>query len=182
MISKKMEAALNGQINAETYSAYLYLSMAAYFESVNLPGFAHWMKVQTQEEMVHALKFYNFIQDRGGKVALAAIAAPKTEWKSAADAFGDAYKHEQKVTAMINGLVELAQKEKDKAADTFLQWFVTEQVEEEKSPYDILQQLKMAGNNPSALLMLDRELGARIFTLPPDMVEWAPGGAAGAGA
>lgn len=175
MISKKMEDALNAQINAELYSAYLYLSMAAWFESQNLMGFAHWLKVQTQEEMVHGLKFFNFVNDRGGKVKLAAIAAPEVKWKSPLDAFEFTYKHEQKVTGLINNLVDIAQTEKDRASQVFLDWFVNEQVEEEKSASEIAQKLKMIGVNTSALYMLNQELAARIFNLPIDMAEWAPG-------
>jgi ferritin len=182
MISKKMEDALNSQVNAELYSAYLYLSMAAWFESQNLMGFAHWLKVQTQEEMVHGLKFFNFINDRGGKVKLAAIKAPEVKWESPLHAFEFTYKHEQKVTGLINNLVDIATTEKDRAAQVFLDWFVNEQVEEEKSSSEIAQKLKMIGDNSSALYMLNQELAARIFNLPPDMVEWAPGGAGGAAA
>jgi len=133
MISKKIEKALNKQINAELYSAYLYLSMVAYFESVNLPGFANWMKVQTQEELMHAMKIYDFVNERGGRVVLKAIEAPPTEWDSPLDAFEATYKHEQKVTGLINNLVNLAIEEKDHATSSFLQWFVNEQVEEESS-------------------------------------------------
>ena len=166
MISKKIEKALNKQINAELYSAYLYLSMVAYFESVNLPGFANWMKVQTQEELVHAMKIYDFVNERGGRVVLKAIEAPPTEWDSPLDAFEATYKHEQKVTGLINNLVNLAIEEKDHATNSFLQWFVNEQVEEESSVDKVAQKLKMVEKAPGGLFMIDSELGQRVFTPP----------------
>ena len=166
MISKKIEKALNKQINAELYSAYLYLSMVAYFESVNLPGFANWMKVQTQEELMHAMKIYDFVNERGGRVVLKAIEAPPTEWDSPLDAFEATYKHEQKVTGLINNLVNLAIEEKDHATNSFLQWFVNEQVEEESSVDKVSQKLKMVEKSPGELFMIDSELGQRVFTPP----------------
>jgi len=169
MISKNMENALNEQINAEMYSAYLYLSMESYFRSLDLGGFASWMRVQEQEEMMHAMKLYDFVDARGGRIILKSIAAPQTEWKSPLAVFEATYKHEQKVTGLINALVNLAIKEKDHAANTFLQWFVNEQVEEESSADKIIQQMKMMGNAPGGMFMLDRELGLRIFT-PPAIV------------
>ena len=143
MVSKKMQGALNEQINAELYSAYLYLSMVAYFESVNLPGFATWMRVQTQEELTHAMKIYEFVNECGGRVILKPIAEPPAEWESPLVAFKAAYKHEQKVTGLINNLVNLAIEEKDHASNNFLQWFVDEQVEEEASADEVVQKLKM---------------------------------------
>ncbi len=166
MISKKMEEALNKQVNAELYSAYLYLSMESYFKSENLNGFANWMRVQTQEEVAHATKIYDFINERGGRVTLMAIEGPQTEWDSALAVFKAAYEHEQKVTGLINDLVDLAIKEKDHATNSFLQWFVNEQVEEESSTDEIVQQLKMMENAPGGMFMLDRELGQRVFTPP----------------
>ncbi|MBC8469279.1 MAG: ferritin [Planctomycetes bacterium] len=166
MISKKMEEALNEQVNAELYSAYLYLSMESYFKSQNLNGFANWMRVQTQEEVAHATKIYDFINERGGRVTLKAIEGPQTEWDSALAVFKAAYEHEQKVTGLINNLVDLAIKEKDHATNSFLQWFVNEQVEEEASADEIVQQLKMMENAPGGMFMLDRELGQRVFTPP----------------
>ncbi len=166
MITKTMEKALNDQINAEFYSGYLYLSMAAYFESINLAGFANWMRVQTQEELAHGMIMYNFLNERGGRVTLAAIETPPVEWKTAQKVFEDVYAHEQKVTGLINKLVDLAIKERDHATNAFLQWFVTEQVEEELNASTILNQLKIAGNVPNALFMIDRELAARVFNLP----------------
>jgi len=170
MLKEAVETALNKQINAELYSAYLYKSMAAYFESVNLKGMANWMNVQTLEEMSHADKIYNYVNERGGRVQLLAIEAPPTEWNSALQIFESAYEHETKVTAMINDLVDLAISEKDHATNNFLQWFVAEQVEEEASADDIVQQLKLAGDRGGGLFMLDRELGSRIFT-PPTAAE-----------
>jgi ferritin len=161
MLSKKMQDALNGQINAELYSSYLYLSMSACFESTNMPGMAAWMRVQAEEEKMHAMKIFDFVADRGGRVTLAAIAAPPTEWESPLAAFEAAYGHEQKVTGLINELVKLSREENDPATDIFLQWFVTEQVEEEKTADDIVQKLKMVQGQLAALYLLDKELGAR---------------------
>ncbi len=166
MISKKIEKALNGQVNAELYSAYLYLSMEAYFRSLNLNGFANWMRVQTQEEIFHVTKIYNFIDERGGRITLKAIDGPPTEWDSPLAAFEAAYEHEQKVTGLINNLVNLAIEEKDHATSTFLQWFVNEQVEEEASADNIVQQLQMMKDAPGGMYMLDRELAQRVFTPP----------------
>ena len=166
MLSQNMEQALNKQLNAELYSAYLYLSMAAYFYSLNLNGFANWMTVQNQEETMHAMKFYTFINDRGGRITLTQIDAPPTTWTSPLNAFEETLKHEQKVTSLINNLVDLAITERDHATNTFLQWFVTEQVEEEASDTEVIQNLKLAGNDPHSLFMLDRELGTRVFTPP----------------
>ena len=166
MINKKVEKALNEQVNAELYSAYLYLSMEAYFKSLNLIGFANWMRVQTQEEITHAMKIYEFIDERGGRIILKAIDGPDTEWDSPLAVFEAVYKHEQKVTGLINNLVNLAIEEKDHATNTFLQWFVNEQVEEESSADQMVQQLKMMENAPGGMFMLDRELGQRVFTPP----------------
>jgi len=166
MIGKKMEAALNDQINAEFYSAYLYLSMVSYFDSVNLAGCAAWMRAQVQEELMHAMKMYGFVTERRGRVVLKAIEEPPSEWESALAAFEAAYKHEQLVTGRINDLVNLAIEEKDHAANSFLQWFVNEQVEEETSADNVVQNLKMAEDAPGALFIIDRELGQRVFTQP----------------
>jgi ferritin len=166
MISKKMEEALNGQINAELYSAYLYLSMEAYFGCENLPGFANWMRVQTQEELMHAMKIYDFVQERGGRVVLGAIEQPPAKWDSPLSVFEAVYKHEQKVTGLINDLVNLAVEEKDHATNSFLQWFVTEQVEEEDNASTVLSQLKLIKDSPQALFMMDKEMGQRVFTPP----------------
>jgi ferritin len=166
MISKKMEDALNGQVNAELYSAYLYLSMESYFKSKNMNGFANWMRVQTQEEMSHVMKIYEFIDERGGRIVLKAIEGPPTQWDSPLATFEAIYKHEQKVTGLINDLVDLAIAEKDHATNSFLQWFVNEQVEEESSADQVVQQLKMMQNAPGGIFMFDRELGQRVFTPP----------------
>jgi ferritin len=169
MISDKMQEAINKQINAEIYSAYLYLSMSAYFETVNLPGAAGWMRCQAQEEMLHAMKFFGFMNERGGTVTLTAIEGPPTTWTSTLAVFQDVYDHERKVTALINELMDTAIEDKDHAANVFLQWFVTEQVEEEATADGIVQQLKLAGNGGAGLFMIDRELGARVFTPPVDL-------------
>jgi ferritin len=166
MISKKIEEAFNKQINAELYSSYLYLSMSTYFESLSLHGFAGWMRVQAQEEVVHAMKFYSFIVQRGGRVALKGIDAPPVEWASSLAAFEEAYKHEQHVTSLINTLVNLAGEEKDHASNPFLQWFVKEQVEEEASADEIVQQLRMVKDSAGAFIMLDKEMGKRSFKYP----------------
>ena len=166
MLSEKIQAAINKQIVAETYSAYLYWSMAAYFESVNLAGCAQWMKAQVQEELFHAAKLFNFVAERGGRVKLGAIDAPPTEWDSPLAVFEHAYQHEQKVTGLINGLVDLAVEERDHATRNFLDWYVDEQVEEEASADAVVQKLKMVGDAPGGLFMIDSELGQRVFTMP----------------
>jgi ferritin len=167
MLKKKMLDALNDQINAEYYSSYLYLSMAAWSESANLKGMANWFRVQAQEEMVHAMKFFAFVLDRKGEVELKAIEGPPTKWVSPAAAFEAALSHEQYITSRINKLVDLALAESDHATNALLQWFVNEQVEEEASADLVLSQLKLAGETPAALFMIDRELGTRVFTPPP---------------
>jgi len=161
-----MEKALNEQVNAEMYSAYLYLSMESYFKSLNLNGFAKWMRVQTQEEIMHAMKIYDFINERSGRVLLKSIEGPPTKWDSPLAVFEAVLAHEQKVTGLINNLVDLAIQEKDHATNSFLQWFVNEQVEEESSADDNVKQLKMMENAPGGMFMLDRELGHRVFTPP----------------
>lgn len=166
MISKKLEEALNKQINAELYSAYMYLSMVAYFESANLPGFANWMRAQTQEELMHAMKIYDYVNERSGRVTLKAIDGPPTNWESPLAVFEAVYAHEQKVTGLINKLVDLAMEEKDHATNNFLQWFVKEQVEEESSADEIVQKLKPMTNAPDGMHMLDNEMGQRVFTPP----------------
>lgn len=166
MISKKVSDALNGQINAETYSAYLYWSMSAALEKMNLPGFASWMRVQAQEEMLHATMFYKHIIERDGTVTLTAIEAPETQWKDIKDVFKATLEHEQKVTALINDLMDLAIQEKDHAANMFLQWFVNEQVEEEATAMEVLGKLEIAGDTAGGLYMLDKEMAGRVFTPP----------------
>ncbi len=167
MIGKKMEEALNGQINAELYSAYLYLSMEVYFGCENLAGFANWMRVQTQEELMHTMKIYDYVAERGGRVVLRAIEQPPAKWDSPLGVFEAVYKHEQKVTGLINDLVDLAVEEKDHATNSFLQWFVSEQVEEEDNASTVLGQLKLIKDSPQALFMMDKEMGQRVFTPPP---------------
>ncbi len=164
MLSEKMEGSLNNQLNAELYSAYLYLSMAAYFESKGLSGFAKWMEAQAKEEQAHAEKFYNYIQERDGRVVLKAIEAPPVEWESVIDVFEYTKNHESKVTSMINDLVDLAMGEKDHATNNFLQWFVEEQVEEEDSVRKILDELKLVGTTGGGMFMLNRELGQRTYS------------------
>ncbi|MFA6470517.1 MAG: ferritin [Candidatus Latescibacterota bacterium] len=171
MISEKIQKAMNEQINAEFYSAYLYLSMAAFFESQNLGGFANWMRVQTQEELAHGTIIFNYLNQRGGIVKLTAIEAPPTVWASPLEVFEKAYAHEQKVTGLINRLVDVALSESDHASNIFLQWFVTEQVEEELNTSTIAHELKIAGDNSNSLFMIDRELAARVFTPPPALVQ-----------
>ncbi len=163
MLSEKMQKELNKQINAEMYSAYLYLAMSAYFEDQNLSGFANWMNVQAQEEMTHAMKIYRYIFERGGRAYLQPIDGPPTDWDDAVKVAEEVYAHEQKVTKMIHDLVNLAREEKDHGTDNMLQWFVSEQVEEEANADELLQQLKMVGGKGQGLLMLDRELGRRQF-------------------
>jgi ferritin len=170
MLSDKMQQALNDHYNAELYSSYLYLSMAAYFGEKNLTGSASWMKIQALEEMVHAMKFYNFIEERGGRVILQQIDQPPSEWSSILTVFQEVLKHEQHVTALVNDLVVLSMEEKDFATHNFLQWFVGEQVEEEATADGVYQTMKLAGDQGNGLFMVDRELGQRVFTLPPDMV------------
>jgi len=161
MLNKPVQDAMNEQIRNELFSAYLYLSMAAHFESTNLPGFGHWMKIQATEEVKHAMKFFEYINERGGKVTLKAIDQPETQFKAPLDIFKMAHKHEQKVTAMIHKLYELSLKENDYASQVMLQWFIKEQVEEEKAAEGIVEQLKMAGDSSAALLMADRQFAAR---------------------
>ncbi|OPX22210.1 MAG: ferritin [Candidatus Latescibacterota bacterium] len=166
MIGKKMQDAMNEQIKQELGSSYLYLSMAAYFQSSGLDGMARWMRAQTQEELVHAMKLFDHIEDRGGKVKLLALTQPTTEWASPLTAFQAAWKHEQFISSRIDNLVELAAEEKDHPAGILLQWFVTEQVEEEASVSKVVQLLERVGDSGNGLIMLDRELGARVFTPP----------------
>lgn len=160
-MKESVEKALNNQINAELQSAYLYLSMSAYFESINLKGFANWMRIQAQEEAGHAMRFFKFIFDRNGRVTLSSIDEPKGTWKSPLDAFENVYSHEQKVTGLINGLVDLAKKENDHATENFLQWFVGEQVEEEASALEIVEKLRFIKDSANGLLRLDSELAKR---------------------
>jgi ferritin len=161
MLDAKIQDALNKHLNEELFSAYVYMSMGAYFESLNLSGMAQWMNTQVQEELVHASKFVGFIHDRGGRVILAEIAAPKTDWDSPLNAFEEAYAHERHISSCIGKLLDLAIAENDHPLNTFLQWFVNEQVEEEATVEAIVQKLKLVGDNGVALFMLDGELGKR---------------------
>jgi ferritin len=161
MLADKMEKALNGQLIAETYSAYLYLSMSSYFKAEGLDGFASWMFAQAQEELTHAMKFYDYINQRGGRVLLTQIDAPPTQWSSALAVFEDTLAHEQKVTGLINTLMDVALEERDHATQIFLQWFVTEQIEEEESVGEVLSKLKMLNNVPGGMFMMDQDLGQR---------------------
>ena len=158
MLSQSMQDALNEQINEEIFSAYSYASAANYFEHENLKGFANWMRVQAQEELAHAEKFVNFINDRGGRVILTALKAPKTEWDSVLDAVQEVLDHERHISECINKLSSKAIEASDHASHTFLEWFVTEQVEEEANATDLVEQVKMIEGAPAALFMLDREL------------------------
>jgi ferritin len=161
MISKTVLNEMNEQIKHELYSSYLYLSMSAHLGALNFTGMASWMRVQAQEELEHALKFYDFIQDRGGRPVLQAIDQPPAEFGTPLDVFTQAYEHEQKVTARIHHIYALADKEKDFASLVFLNWFVDEQVEEEKNASQIVETLKMIGDKGNALFMLDHRLGER---------------------
>jgi ferritin len=161
MLDKELQDKLNRQINNEMSSAYFYLSMAAYCESVNLPGMAHWMRVQYQEEMEHGMKIFDFILDRSGRVLLEAIPQPPVEFKSALDVFELTLAHEQKVTSAIHSLYELALQKKDYSCQIFLQWFITEQVEEEKNASQIVETLKVISDRPHSLIYMDKQLGKR---------------------
>src|SRR3989339_401926 len=161
MISEKMQKALNGQINAEIFSSYLYLSMAAYLESQNWSGMAAWMKTQSGEEYGHAMKIYGYLNEVDGTVVLEAIEKPQTNWKTPQQVFEEAHKHELHITKKINDLVALAIEEKDYATNLFLNWFVTEQVEEVATITRINNKFNLIGDNNTSLFLLDRELGMR---------------------
>ncbi|MBW1695655.1 MAG: ferritin [Deltaproteobacteria bacterium] len=165
MIGDRLMKAMNDQIRNELESFYIYHSMAAYFHSISLDGMAHWMRCQAHEEMIHAMKFFDHVIDRGGKVILQDLKQLKTEWSSPAEAFRDAYKHEQFITGKINELSSIAREEKDYTSEPLLAWFLEEQIEEEASAGKIADELEMVGSDKSALLLLDRELATRTF--PP---------------
>jgi ferritin len=160
-MDKQLEKLIQDQIKNEWYSAYLYLSMAAYFESVNLDGFAHWMYKQAGEEQNHGKKMFDYLIDRGVKVALQAIEQPETDFPSPAAVFEKSYAHEQKVTALINGIADQADKVNDHPTKVFIQWFITEQVEEEKNASRILDLLKKIPANSAGIFQLDHQLGKR---------------------
>ncbi len=164
MLNKKLEEALNAQINAEFWSAYLYLSMSADMSDKGMSGVANWFSIQFKEEQDHAMKLFNYVVSRGGKVELKPIDKVKTEWKSALDAFKDTLEHEEKVTALINNLYALATEEKDYATQSMLQWFIDEQVEEEENAKGIIDNLKLIGDNGYGLYQLDKELATRVYT------------------
>ena len=164
MLNKNVEKAINKQINAELWSSYLYLSMSSYFESISLSGFANWMIMQAQEEVNHAMRLYNHVIQRGGRVLLEAIDSVPKDWKSPLHVFQETYKHEQKVTKLIENLTDIAEKEKDRATVNMLQWFIDEQVEEEASADEIVQKLKLIGEQGSGLFMMDNELGKRMYS------------------
>lgn len=178
MINERVRKVINEQINKELFSSYLYLSMSAYFENRNLKGFANWTRIQALEESAHALKFYDYLNSRGGRVELTGVAGPKTDWKSVLEVFEEIYEHEQGVTASINNVAYTAFEEKDFATQTYIQWFVNEQVEEEANASALVEQIKMIGDNSTGLFMLDKELAARVFVPPPPYGN--NGGAAGA--
>lgn len=166
MLSNKIQDALNAQINAEFWSAYLYLSMSNYFGAEGYPGIANWFKVQYQEELAHTEIFMNYVNSRDGRVMLKAIDAVPTEWESILDAFVSTLEHERKVTSLINNLYALAEQENDYATRDRLNWFVSEQVEEEENVRSILDKVKMVGDNGMGRYMIDQELAARTYTAP----------------
>ena len=178
MLNPKVEEAINEQINAELYSAFLYLSMSAYFQRQNLPGFAKWTYVQYLEETTHALKFFNYVNERGGSVKLAAIKEPPTEWRNPVEVFDAIYKHKQLVTSLIYRIVDIAIQERDHASNNMLQWYVAEQVEEEANASLILEQLKRIGDAQESLYVLDKELGMRVFNDATGTINPTAGGAA----
>ncbi len=161
MLKPSIEAALNRQLNRELYSSYLYLAMSAYYDTVNLPGFSAWLRAQAKEELTHAMKFYDYISHAGGRPVMDAIEAPPREWTGPKEAFAEVVAHEKAVTGMISALMDLAQAEKDHATAIFLQWFVTEQVEEEKSTGDVMAQLEAVGGSVGSLYGLDHHLGKK---------------------
>lgn len=166
MIKKEVLDALNNQINAESYSAYMYLSMAAYFEEMGLSGFAHWMKIQYQEEAAHALKFFNYVTERGGKVVLKAIDQVPVEFDGIVDVFEKTLTHECHVTELINNLMNVAIATSDHASQSFFKWFVDEQVEEEANVEKILSTLKLINGQGNGIFMMDREMNQRVFVDP----------------
>ena len=166
MINEKLEKAFNDQINKELYSEYLYLAMQAYFERLNLKGFVNWFTVQVQEEHAHAMGMFDYVHQRGGRVELEAIEKPATNWTSPLHCFEEVLKHEEFVTSRINALMDVADEVKDRAALSFLDWYLKEQVEEESTVGDVLATLKLIKDDSKALLMLDKNLAARTFTAP----------------
>lgn len=166
VLDREIEEAINKQLNAEIASGYLYLSMAAYFESVDLPGFANWNRVHAQEELSHGMKFYDYLVSRGARVNLKEVEGPQTEWDGPAAVFEHVLEHEQVVTGLINDLVDLAISKRDHATNNFLQWYVAEQVEEEETASGALQKVKLAGNDSSSILLLDQEFAKEVYNPP----------------
>jgi len=166
MLSEKMNEALNVQANRELYSSYLYLSMSYYFESINMKGFAHWMRLQAGEELVHTMKMLDYVAARGGRAKMLAVEAPQFTWASPLQAFQHVWDHERVVTRLIQNLVKVAKEERDEATKDFLQWYIKEQVEEEESSDNVLNQVKAAGNDKGNLEAANRVLGQRSFKFP----------------
>jgi ferritin len=160
-IKDRLTKAINKQINAEFYSSYLYLAMAAYFEAKNWLGFGHWMRLQAKEENAHAMKFYDYVLERGGEVGLGDIKATEENWKTPLEVFEAVYEHELKVTALINDLLKLARQETDTATESMLKWFIDEQIEEEAHAKQIVDKLKLIKDSTNGLFMLDHHLGER---------------------
>lgn len=181
MISEKMATAINDQMIREMYSAYLYMSMSNFSSNLGLKGFANWLMVQYHEEMFHAMKMYEYLQSQGSEIKLKQIDEPPSKWESPLDMFEKVLEHEKKVTAWINELMEIAIEEKDHASRIFLQWYVTEQVEEEENDNDIIAPLKLIGDNAQGLMMLDKELAARMATVPTDFSKGVEAAAKAAG-
>ncbi len=165
-MNEKLEKAFNNQINKEFYSEYLYLSMLAYFERMNLQGFKNWMNVQMQEEHAHAMGMFNYLHERGGKVVLQAIDQPQTDWASPVELFEHVLEHEKYVTSLINELMDVAEEVKDRAAISFIDWYLKEQVEEESNVSNVLKTLKLICNDTNCLYMYDKELATRVFNAP----------------
>jgi ferritin len=180
MLKEKVQKELNNQVNKELFSAYLYLAMAAYFESLALKGFANWMNVQSQEEMTHAMRIYTYINNKGGRVELSAIEAPKKKWKDPLNAFEDAYEHEKVITKSIDDVMTVAVEEKDYATQRMLDWFINEQVEEESNATEIIEKIKLAGLQTAGMLFLDKELSTRTFIYPVTLSATGPAPDAGA--
>lgn len=166
MISKKMNEVLNGQVNAELYSSYLYLSMSTWFSEKSLSGFAGWMRAQAQEELFHSVKLIDYILERGGKIELQAIEKPDGSWSSPFEVMQETADHEAKVTGLVNDLVDVALEERDHASNIFLQWFVAEQVEEEATVGEVVERMKMIGDDSAGMFAMDLEMGKRVFTTP----------------
>ena len=166
-MDKKLEKLINEQITKEYYSSYLYLSMAAYFESMGLTGFTAWMKIQAEEEMIHMRMFFTYVNERGGRVILESIDKPPADFESIKDVFEQTLEHEKLVTASINNLYKVSKDINDNASTIFLQWFITEQVEEEKNAKDIIDRLALIKENPMGILMIDKELGSRPQPVAP---------------